>query len=494
MNRQGSILIGALMVIGFSLLVGVPLLQAANLEHQAAINDQLDAQAFYLAEAGIEHAKAEVVPELQRLMSDENWRPGDPLNDPFLTVSRPSFGPGDYEASVSLTLIETDEGVFSYQVDIESDGWVSSAVGMEKSNSITLPLTVTEVAEGSGEGGPSGEIGPPGGGGTLPGGGGGAGGLPALDVALFAQDSINMTVRAIINGNVVTNTTNQNKVQFGKDNRINGTLEVGAGGNPDDVIQWPWGVAHSIIVSGGEPKAQETNRSFPAVEFPQFPTDLPTRPEINIDGGSVQISADGYYPRIRLNSGNGNPGLLTIHAGSKEDPPRIVRVGNLEANNDTQVVIEGSGTVILYVDSSITFRNQLQLNAGGLPQQLIIYCAGSSLQFTNDSIVHAHVISRSANLNINSQSEIVGSVITGGTYVGISNQQHRKALIYAPNASVNFDSDGTLTGAVFCKSFQMSNDCVLTYDPSIAELFPVGRINYDITFDTGSDSIWSPKR
>lgn len=474
MNNRGSVVMGVLMIIAFSLLVGVPVLQAANIEHKAAINDQMDAQAFYLAEAGIQHVKVEALAELNRLVA-EGWLPSDGIASPFATVTRDNYGPGDYDASAYL--IDNGDGTFS--IRLESNGIVGGTTGLAKGTRITFPL-VTDGSGGSG-GTPGGDAG-----GSL------------VDMAVFAAEKIRMDSQPIINGNVITNATSRSTVSFANNTiRINGTLQVGAGADPDNVINWPYGVPHTTIVSGGEPQAQLTNRAFPAVDFPAFPTkaELGARTDINLDSPMTnrvaEILSDGWYNKIRMNGDSTHPAKLIIHAPA--GTTRVLRVKTLEFNNLSEVTIVGGGKVEIYVDGSIDFRNQLKVNDAGTIDQLTIYCAGDRVQFTNNAIFRGTLICESADLNINSSvCHIYGSVITGFGDVDISNANNfHDMLVYAPNGKVSIVSSSKLNGAVICDEFYMTWGCVINYDPAVKYALGGGGGGSSIDF---GDSIWAPTR
>lgn len=160
MNRQGSILISALMVIGFSLLVGAPLMQAANLEYQAAINIQVSTQAFYLAEAGVVHAISAARAKLELLQGQQlsAWLSGqfvvgsDSVRLLPGPVTREGYGHGNYSATVWLERSRTalDED-YQYLVRIVSTGTAGGSRSISRKVEVRVPIALDGMDGGSGD-------------------------------------------------------------------------------------------------------------------------------------------------------------------------------------------------------------------------------------------------------------------------------------------------------------------------------------------------------
>lgn len=465
-------MVGMLLLLGMAVLVGVPVLHAATTINQSSINDQMQAQAFYLAEAGIQEARQVVIYKAEngKLLLNQ------PTDQVIADVSG-ELVTGRYNAVATLT---PDNKVviaaYGYAGSIASAGGGFTATATADT-CLEFSLTPEE-----------------GGGGTGGGGSGSAG--QSVDVALFARDSIRMDSSPTTIGDVITNATGNDMVYFGNNTvRIQGKLSIGQGGNPATVVDWPWGVAHSTIVSGGEPAPQATNRNYPVLDFPAVPSNLPTRSNINLDRPNPRaatISADGYYQSVRMNGGSSSdPAVLTIDAPS--GTTRVLRFGSWEFNNESRVVINGTGKVTVYVDSNLDFRNQLLINSGGSVDQLTIYCNGNYVQFTNGALFKGYLFCRSAGININSNAQIIGCVATGGGDVQISRNGSREhqMLLYAPNSYVAVNSGSVINGAVVCRAYYMTNTCVLRYDSSVKYL--LGGSGGGTPLQLGG-AVWTPNK
>ena len=60
MNQKGGLLVFVFLLLAFVLLLAIPALQLAVLQHRISINEQQDLQTFYLAEAGLRYAREQM--------------------------------------------------------------------------------------------------------------------------------------------------------------------------------------------------------------------------------------------------------------------------------------------------------------------------------------------------------------------------------------------------------------------------------------------------
>lgn len=88
-NPKGSALVAALMVVTVLLVLATGLLTSVILEYKTARNDYQDKQAFYLAEAGIFHAK--------EYLTTVTWTT---LSTGQTLISTTTIGQGNYKVTV----------------------------------------------------------------------------------------------------------------------------------------------------------------------------------------------------------------------------------------------------------------------------------------------------------------------------------------------------------------------------------------------------------
>ncbi len=465
MNQRGSVLMGVLMIIGFSLLVGVPVLQAAQVENKAAINDQMDAQAFYLAEAGIQHVKVEALKELQRLVG-EGWMPADGIASPFATVSRDNYGPGDYDASAYL--IDNGDGTFG--IRLESNGIVGGTTGLAKGTRITFPL----LTDGSGGSGGSG-------------GTGGGGSAPPLDMALFAGDGFRMQGSPLIVGNAVTNATGSDTVDLDWSCSLQGDLTIGPGASASTVIDLPNNRFLGDAMTGTV-KNLTAKRVYPDPQMPSFPN-LPTKPSMDADWWPSPphfITEDGYYPSIDVKS------ELRIEVGSGE---RVIRTNSLKIHGSGKLVIVGSGKLSLYIDNTFDISGSGTLNASGSPDKVSIFYNGTKdFNLSGAGAFNGSIQAATADVKITGSGRMAGHIVTGGDEVDLSGDGAAGVtLVYAPQADVNISGSAKVTGAVICKYAKLTGTGSIRYDSGVSGFYNGLTGGGGASIDFG-DQIWAPTR
>jgi hypothetical protein len=475
MNRQGSILIGVLMVIGFSLLVGVPLLQAANLEHQASINDQLDAQAFYLAEAGIEHAKAAVEPKLKDMLK-LGWLPGHDLepylneNGALVTVSRDNFGPGDYTADVFFQLLSSSGGDFEYELSIDSKGsaptavGASSAVSVEKSNGISVVVTI-----GVGESG--GNEYPPEGGDTVF--------IPFIRVALFASDGFTLSNNAKVEGSAGTN--NADGID-GSGGQLTGDLYL------YDYDEYAAPPDYSWV--RGEVLARADELVFPVYQLPTVPETLPPSSRKLSVNNSSTIDCNQSYGEVALS----NNSTLRINVGSGQSG---LRFSSLKMGNGSKLELLGEGKLDLYIDGQVLFDNNALINSAGDEENLRLYIRGQdTVTLSNNVVFKGTLYAEKSSVRLQNNARFTGSIVTGSTGNAIvlgNNAFLDAALIYAPKAAVSLANNATVEGAVVANTCTVSNNGIIYGDVGfiVGAGEGAGTDGFTIDFDK---AIWASHR
>ena len=401
-------------------------------------------QALYLAEAGIEKA-------IQWLKDNPNQWDSPP------TISRTSlpsvvFGTSevDFQPPIESLPPRTEEWT------ICSTGIVQSA-NREIKETISIEFTKTQSN------------------------------IVKLDFnyALFTSGNIHMGSKgsSIIGGDVATNSTAPNSIYFPWSAKIEGHLYVGPGADPSQVVDGAQKDPEEKNVTLGTSNLEEII-SYPLPLFPDYPTNLPTRSSITLEGSTNDsISEDGYYPNITIKDNT----TLTIDI--PEGTERKIMVDTLYMPQGN-IVINGSGKLTLYVKNSFTFTYGSKINYGssgdGNPDQVLIYYEGTNkFSIAGDTKINGTVFVEKADMEIDNSGGIKGHIITGGNNVSIAGDGSAvvKAL-YAPNANVSLTNSGKIYGAVVAKNFSTSGNSRIYYDPSISSVdLPISGGSEKSTFE-----------
>jgi hypothetical protein len=401
-------------------------------------------QALYLAEAGIEKA-------IQWLKDNPNQWDSPP------TISRtslPSVVFGTYEVDFLPPIESLPPGTEEWTIC--STGIVQSA-NREIKETISIEFTKTQSN------------------------------IVKLDFnyALFTSGNIHMGSKgsSIIGGDVATNSTAPNSIYFPWSAKIEGHLYVGPGADPSQVVDGAQKDPEEKNVTLGTSNLEEMI-SYPLPLFPDYPTNLPTRSSITLEGSTNDsISEDGYYPNITIKDNT----TLTIDI--PEGTERKIMVDTLYMPQGN-IVINGSGKLTLYVKNSFTFTYGSKINYGssgdGNPDQVLIYYEGTNkFSIAGDTKINGTVFVEKADMEIDNSGGIKGHIITGGNNVSIAGDGSAvvKAL-YAPNANVSLTNSGKIYGAVVAKNFSTSGNSRIYYDPSISSVdLPISGGSEKSTFE-----------
>jgi hypothetical protein len=304
-----------------------------------------------------------------------------------------------------------------------------------------------------------------------------------LKYALFTYNNIHMGSKGSsrIIGDVATNSTAPNSVYFPWSAMVEGHLLVGPGVDPSLVVNGAQPNPEIGNVTLGTSNLEEVN-SYPEPVFPEFPTDLPTRSSITLQGSTNgSISEDGYYPNITIQDNT----TLTIDIPEGTERKIVVDTLDMPVGN---IIINGSGKLILYVknENGFTLPSSSKINYGsdgnGDPNQVLFYFKGPDDEVTTkfsvlgDAKIHGTVFVKKADLKIDNSGGIKGHIITGGNNVSIAGDGSAvvKAL-YAPNANVSLTNSGSIYGAVVAKNFSTSGNSRIFYDSSMSSvILPIG--------------------
>jgi hypothetical protein len=416
-GEKGSALITVLIVMGVLTVLGAALLHYSLTDNLQVFNDEKRMQAHYLARSG-----AEAVADY--IMKNPDGA------DELLGKKTESVELGEGTFQVEVT--KKDNG----ELLIESTGEVDD---FERKVKLTLKP------------------------------------CSPFDAALFGIDGITINGKPGIDGDIATNSTEENKINMNKNalDEIKGVIKVGPGADPSKVIR---------IKGGSLPEGKAGNldeiKNYSLPSFPEFPDDL-------VDRGSIEngrIDNDGKYSDIIV----GN--LLTIYTGPA-DEERNIRVGKLKVNGN--IVIEGEGKLNLYVDQEFDL-NKGSINNEDNVDALIMYYKGQNKLKITDGEFYGSIYTATGFL-FSGNVIIVGNIISGGIddKFQCTGSSSVKGNIYAPNAIINLNGNANIIGAVIAKQIKLNgtgnNDYKIEYNNDI--LFPFS--DDSSTRNTYRIDVWS---
>lgn len=370
--------IALMMVMVFTfilLIIGATFLRLATLERISADKSTHLSQSFYLAEAGLERG--------------ENWLnltsspPASAVN-PFGDDPQ-SLGDGTY--MVTITPLSTT------QYEISSTGSFGHPVVAKTLRSIMQVQSI-------------------------------------FSYAVFGDESVTMRANSrtdsynsqnglygganvMANGDIATNaiTTAPNYAISIRDNAwVNGDAFVGPGGDIYSAIS----VADTSLITG-------TPSVLPALQdLPQItaPTGLTSKGVVDLDG-NLTINSSGQYSSINLR----NNSILTL------DGENIVLyiTGSLRLNNNSQLVITSGSHITVYLAGDFYQESNTAVNnVTKDPTNLTVYgvdTADDVIWYSNSEFYGA-LYARNANILINSNAQIYGSIIGNKITLDSNTQIH----------------------------------------------------------------------
>jgi len=414
-NERGSALVTVFMVTMVLILLGAGLVHYASVAFRQVTAAETRARAYYIARSGVDAFVSYVVDNPDGLSSAEL----DDLIDNVIaagTSSPTALGDG------AFTLAVTREG---------SDAILVAAVGDVRGVTETVRRTILIAPD-------------------VP-------GIPPLDMAVFALNSIKMEGSAKIYGDAATNSVADRSVDFawstGFDDRNGRTLWIGPGGNASNVVKAPNGSPMDEYVKQGKVKNLPEPREYPLPEFPEFPL-LPYKGDFTAGWwpsppySITEADGDGWYGRLAVES------ELNIYVGSGT---RIIRADELSVTGDGKMNIIGSGKLILYVNKFV-MDGGASINRNGSESQLHMYYSGTGkLSLGGNTKFRGSVYAKDAPIDITNSGGITGHIITGGSEVKITGDATAHVrVLYAPNAAVRLEGSGKVRGSLIGKTVHMS--------------------------------------
>ena len=307
-----------------------------------------------------------------------------------------------------------------------------------------------------------------------------------LDFAIFVKKSIYLYPNSIVNaidssaGNeilpaqIATNSTDESAVIAKPGSVVNGDVLVGAGGDPDYIVDDSGGKGS---ITGSLTTLSQVYY-FPLVYPPPLPALLAGK-TTKITGGSIDCTQNGVYNSIDLPK---NGTLEFVKKPSVADPYIIIVIkGDLNmgissvinANPNANVLIKVRGnmnmdgkstlnakalaSVVINVMGNITMKSDSGITVvPGNGTKLAIYLYGNWVSQPNAYINNAGF---AGNLQIYGYNPVWQQIT-------LYSNNNFHGIIYAPTADLNIYPRDSITGSFMSNNFDLKSKGVVTYDYS----------------------------
>lgn len=354
-NSESGAILPIVIILTLALTItGLALLSAGVMENKLARREVYKNQAFYLAEAGIEHLKV-------KLYAEEN--------EPQITWT--DLGNGDYRV----------EGFYSEDPPYA----ISTGRIMEGEQEILKKIRVTIHKTG------------------------------VFDLGLFGDSGISLDSQVTVDsynseegdypltqsneGDIGTNSTSPSAISLDSNVIVYGDATIGPEGDVNEAIS----IQSNAQITGEKLVASEP-KELPLIEASEVPT-LPDRGSFYLAGNdTATISESGRYSSMVLDSN----AILTID----QDVTLYVE-GQLRIDSNAQMRITGGADVTVYVGGEVSVGSNGIVNETQLPSKfsLIGLDTCTTVNLNSNTELWGTVYAPNARIEIYSNSDIYGSII-----------------------------------------------------------------------------------
>lgn len=188
---------------------------------------------------------------------------------------------------------------------------------------------------------------------------------------------------------------------------------------------------------------------------------------------SKSISGNTILENTHLSSLNVSSDLtFDTRTGSGSKEINLV-VDDLDVRKDIRIL--GNGTVNIYVNKSLSFRNNVEINEGGAADKFNIFYAGTStVEVKNNIDYDGTLFLNAAGIDFKNNVDMNGIVIAKGN-VNFSNNADIVASIFAPESEVVISNNVNYTGTIVAKTLDSKNNGDFTYALNqYLETYPYG--------------------
>jgi Flp pilus assembly pilin Flp len=229
-------------------------------------------------------------------------------------------------------------------------------------------------------------------------------------------------------------------------------------------------VTNGAIVTSGTSTVEGQTSEFSGHDF-NFP--LPVFPTISGESfqskGSytagwwpppVPIIEDGYYSSLKAINN------LVIDTGN-EGETRTIVVDDFELSGAGKISLSGSGKLVLVVKDQFKFTNNVLLNNGGLPENVVIYYEGEDDLEFGQGHISGSVYTKNSGISFTGSTSIQGNIFVGGGNVTVAsgNVNLSDALLYAPSSDLHVTGSSGIEGRIIANSVTGSGASTIRFKP-----------------------------
>jgi len=279
---------------------------------------------------------------------------------------------------------------------------------------------------------------------------------------MFVRDGLSLKGSGMIRGNVGTNATGKNSVDFGWSTGIEGNLWVGPGGDWTEIVNSARPNPGENV--SGEIRALSFAKEYTLPGFPKLP-DLKDKGDLTAGWQSSDccaIEESGAYGNINVTND------LTINIG-KENIEIVADSLSVTGNGRILVNRNGNGRLILYVTDQLKLAGSGEVNPCGNYDDVFIYYGGEGpLNFDGNTKLSGSLFAEKADVALAGSGVVAGHIVTGGHRINLSgNAQEDARVIYAPEAVLTVAGSRSVQGTVIARSLELSGSAQIQYDPSM---------------------------
>jgi len=249
---------------------------------------------------------------------------------------------------------------------------------------------------------------------------------------------------------------------------------------------------------------------FPVINYPAIPTTTPitvTIPAFVNNQATISVSTYSYMENMTV--AQGQTLIINLGARGTASTRKMLRVKNINVSGNIRVI--GTGRLLLvfeYGKGTLTMGSKF--NVCG---EVVGSCTAADpdytkflfylktpfvtkgdlanypkLVFSNLQLFYGSLLAEQVDIEVKS-SNFKGHIVSGGNTVNFSaNATIKRALFYAPFATITIDSNAVLSGSLVGNYFSVSNpQTVVTYLEVPKESFP-----FQIDFPTTTTSDYVP--
>jgi len=251
---------------------------------------------------------------------------------------------------------------------------------------------------------------------------------------------------------------------------------------------------------------------FPVINYPTIPSTTPVTVTIPAFVNSkATVSVTGYSYMENMNVAQGQTLVINLGSRGTASTRKMLRVKNINVSGNIRVI--GTGRLLLvfeYGKGTLTMGSKF--NVCG---EVVGSCVAADpdytkflfylktpfvtkgdlgnypkLVFSNLQLFYGSVLAEQVDIEVKS-SNFKGHIVSGGNTVNFSaNAEIKRALFYAPFATITIDSNAVLSGSLVGNYFSVANpQTVVTYLEVDKESFP-----FSIDFPTTQAADYVPGR